>query len=56
MNITGSMVNYYFHCKRQCYLAGNRLNMENNSEQVRIGQAIHKEKAQKSKKAEVAKA
>lgn len=54
MNITGSMVNYYFHCKRQCYLAGNRLNMENNSEQVRIGQAIHKEKAQKAKKTEVA--
>ena len=54
MNIIGSMVNYYFHCKRQCYLAGNRLNMENNSEQVRIGQAIHQEKAQKAKKAEVA--
>lgn len=54
MNITGSMVNYYFHYKRQCYLSGNRLNMEDNSEQVKIGSAIHREKAQKAKKAEVA--
>lgn len=54
MNITGSLVNYYFHCKRQCYLAGNRLNMEDNSERVKLGQAIHQEKAEKSKKTEIA--
>jgi len=53
MNITGSIVNYYFHCKRQCYLAGNRLNMESNSEQVKIGQAIHQEKEQKAKRTEI---
>lgn len=27
-------MNYYFHCKRQCYLFGNRMNMEDNSEEV----------------------
>lgn len=53
MKVTGSLVNYYFHCKRQCYLSGNRLNMEDNSEFVKMGTAIHQEKAQKSKKAEV---
>ena len=35
-------MNYYFHCKRQCYLHGNRLNLEDNSEQVHIGKAVHK--------------
>lgn len=40
------MVNYYFHCKRQCYLFGNRLNLEDNSEDVQIGKAIHEEKAE----------
>lgn len=34
-------MNYYFHCKRQCYLHGNRLNLEDNSEQVKIGKALH---------------
>lgn len=47
MNITGTLMNYYFHCKRQCYLFGNRLNLEDNSEEVRIGKALHEEKAQK---------
>ena len=37
-------MNYYFHCKRQCYLFGNRLNMEDNSEEVKIGKAIHEER------------
>lgn len=41
-------MNYYFHCKRQCYLFGNRMNMEDNSEEVKIGKAIHKERAEQS--------
>lgn len=41
MLINGTLINYYFHCKRQCYLHGNRINMENNSEDVKIGRAIH---------------
>lgn len=39
--ITGTMVNYYFHCKRQCWLFANRFNLEDNSEDVRIGKILH---------------
>jgi len=46
-------MNYYFHCKRQCYLAGNRLNLEDNSEQVKIGRALHEEKEAQRRKAEI---
>jgi len=41
MKITGTIINYYFHCKRQCYLFANRINMEDNSEDVRIGRVLH---------------
>lgn len=41
MPVTGTLVNYYIHCKRQCYLHGNKLNLEDNSEIVKIGKAIH---------------
>lgn len=47
MNVNGTLMNYYIHCPRQCYLFGNRINMEDNSEAVKIGRAIHEEKAQK---------
>ena len=53
MLVNGTLMNYYFHCKRQCYLHGNRLNLEDNSEQVKIGKAIHEEKAMKSKNTEL---
>lgn len=36
MRVNGTLINYYFHCKRQCYLHGNRLNLEDNSEIVKI--------------------
>ena len=44
MRVNGTLINYYFHCKRQCYLHGNCLNLEDNSEQVQIGKAYHEEK------------
>ena len=44
MKVNGTLVNFYFHCKRQCYLHGNRLNLEDNSEQVKVGRALHEEK------------
>lgn len=44
MKINGTLINYYFHCKRQCYLHGNRLNLEDNSEQVKIGKALHEQR------------
>ncbi|MCI9370490.1 MAG: CRISPR-associated protein Cas4 [Lachnospiraceae bacterium] len=46
MQINGTLINYYFHCRRQCYLHGNKLNLEDNSELVKIGKAIHEEKAE----------
>lgn len=53
MKINGTLINYYFHCKRQCYLFANRLNMEDNSEDVRIGRVLHEIKAKDEKNTEV---
>lgn len=47
MRVNGTLINYFFHCRRQCYLHGNRLNLEDNSEQVKIGRALHDEYAEK---------
>lgn len=44
MQVNGTLMNYYFHCRRQCYLFGNRLNMEDNSEEVKTGKALHEER------------
>lgn len=52
--VNGTLINYFFHCKRQCYLHGNRLNLEDNSELVQIGRAIHEVKAGESENAEIA--
>ena len=54
MNVNGTLVNYYFHCKRQCYLLGNKLDLEDNSELVKIGKALHEEKAMDKKNVEIA--
>jgi len=51
--ITGTLINYYFHCKTQCWLHANRINLEDNSEDVRIGKILHELQEDKSKKAEV---
>lgn len=53
LRVNGTLINYYFHCKRQCYLHGNRLNLEDNSEIVKIGKAIHEEKSAKSNNTEI---
>lgn len=45
MDVTGTLVNYYIHCRRQCYLHGNKLNLEDNSEAVKVGKALHEAKA-----------
>ena len=54
MEVNGTLINYYFHCKRQCYLHGNRVNLEDHSEIVQIGKAIHEEKARQSENTEIA--
>jgi len=38
--ITGVMINYYFHCKRQMWLFANHIEMEHNSELVLIGKIL----------------
>jgi CRISPR-associated exonuclease Cas4 len=54
MNVTGTMVNYYIHCKRQCWLFANNINLEDNSEDVRIGKVLHELRNEKAKKKEIA--
>lgn len=54
MKITGTLINYYFHCKRQCWLLGNRINLEDNSEDVRIGKILHELKNEGKKNTEIA--
>ena len=51
--ITGTLINYYFHCKTQCWLHANRINLEDNSEDVRIGKVLHEINEEKSKQAEI---
>lgn len=53
INITGTIINYYMHCKRQCYLSYHNIGMEQNSELVAIGKVLHEEKAKKSKNTEI---
>ena len=51
--MNGTMINYYFHCKRQCYMFAHRLNLEDNSEIVKIGKAIHEDRAMNSENTEI---
>nr|WP_041284742.1 CRISPR-associated protein Cas4 [Desulfoscipio gibsoniae] len=46
MMLTGTVVNYYTHCQRQCWLFYHNLNLEDNSEDVRIGKVLHELKKQ----------
>ena len=53
MRVNGTLINYYFHCKRQCWFHGNRINLEDNSEDVKIGKAIHEVKSANSTNSEI---
>ena len=53
IQITGTLISYYFHCKTQCWLHANRINLEDNSEDVRIGKILHELAEEKSKKTEI---
>ena len=53
MKVNGTLINYYFHCKRQCWLHGNRINLEDNSQDAKIGKAIHEVKKEKGKQTEI---
>ena len=52
--ITGTVINYYFHCKTQCWLHANRINLEDNSEDVRIGRVLHEINEEKTRAGEIA--
>lgn len=43
-NLTGTIINYSVHCRRQCWLFAHRINLEDNSELVKIGKAVHEAK------------
>ena len=53
MNISGTLINYYVHCPTQCWLFANRLNLEDNSDDVRIGKVLHEIQEEKKKKTEI---
>lgn len=53
MKINGTIINYFFHCKRQCWLFIHRLNMEDNSEEVQMGRVLH-ENLKDSEESEIA--
>jgi len=54
MKLTGTIINYYFHCKRQCWLFAHRINLEDNSEDVRIGRIMHELKSEGKANTEIA--
>ena len=41
MRINGTIISYYFICKTKLWLHANRINLEDNSEDVRIGKVLH---------------
>ncbi|MCM3337621.1 CRISPR-associated protein Cas4 [Paenibacillus sp. MER TA 81-3] len=54
MKITGTMVNYYIHCRRQCWLFANGMKLEDDSEDVRIGKIMHELQSEGKRNREVA--
>lgn len=44
MKATGTLISYYFICQRKAYLFYHRINLEDNSENVHIGKALHETK------------
>ena len=53
VKVNGTLINYYMHCPRQCYLHAHRLNLENNSEDVKVGKALHESKYMNDDNAEI---
>ncbi|AQR76249.1 CRISPR-associated protein Cas4 [Paenibacillus larvae] len=54
MKITGTVVNYYVHCRRQCWLVAHGMNFEDDSEDVRIGRVQHEIRSEGKKNTEIA--
>lgn len=49
MLLTGTLIYYYTVCKRKCYLSYQKINMEQNSELVKIGKELHEQQKAKYK-------
>ena len=53
MKINGTLISYFFICKTKLWLHANRINLEDNSEDVRIGKVLHEINEAKGKKTEI---
>jgi CRISPR-associated exonuclease Cas4 len=53
MTINGTLISYFFICKTKLWLHANRINLEDNSEDVRIGKVLHEINEEKGKKPEI---
>lgn len=53
MQINGTLISYYFICQTKLWLHANRINLEDNSEDVRMGKVLHRISEEKAKKAEI---
>lgn len=51
--MTGTLINYYYVCKRKCWLFYNKINLEDNSEDVRIGKILHSLKESKNSEIQI---
>ena len=51
--VNGTLVNYYFFCKTKLWLHANRINLEDNSEDVRIGKVLHEINESRGKNTEI---
>ena len=49
----GSIINSYYFCKRKCWLTFHKINLEDNSEDVKIGKELHKNKESKNSEIEI---
>jgi len=53
VNINGTLISYFFICKTKLWLHANRINLEDNSEDVRIGKVLHEINEERGKKTEI---
>ena len=51
--MTGTLINYYFVCKRKCWLFNQKINLEDNSEDVRVGKVLHLLKENKNSEIQI---
>ncbi len=49
-NITGTQINFYFHCKRQLWFFSHQINTEHESDLVYLGKIIHETSYERERK------